>query len=360
MKDGYDVAQICLHGHVVNDSMKLCPEDSKKHCDRCGAPTISKCPSCSVDIQGRLHVSGFIGSARPLDPPAFCPKCGEPYPWTGKRVEKGAKLLGNAKMTKVELIKKLRDDASNLPHRNEDALDKLRRRGVMVLNKICPSKPYATQLLNIDFCFRGITVLGNEEPFNKAWDDGKKKVLNLLDTVLEELSIFGEAELDLNASGERSNRIFVVHGHDKEMELEAKLVLSQLGLEPVVLHDLPDKGRTIIEKFTDYADVQFAVVLLSPDDVGCPTINSGKGSELKLRPRARQNVILELGFFLGKLGRQNVLAINREVDGFDLPSDYSGVLFKPYDKAGKWKLDLVQELQEAGYKVDANNLIKKR
>lgn len=94
-------------------------------------------------------------------------------------------------------------------------------------------------------------------------------------------------------------RIFVVHGHNEAARETVARFLERVGFEPVILHEQPNKGRTIIEKFESYADVGFAVVLLTADDVGGR--DSVEGASLKAR--ARQNVILELGYFLGKLGR---------------------------------------------------------
>jgi predicted nucleotide-binding protein len=153
----------------------------------------------------------------------------------------------------------------------------------------------------------------------------------------------------------QKKRVFVVHGHDEEMKQAIARVLEQLGLEPVILHEQPDKQRTIIEKFTNYADVCFAIILLSPDDFGFPK----NTSHLRAKSRSRQNVILELGYFLGKLGREKVLVIYREDTDFEMPNDYSGVLCTPYDTGSQWKLKLVQELQACNIYVDANKLIKK-
>ncbi|MCA1717342.1 MAG: nucleotide-binding protein, partial [Actinobacteria bacterium] len=127
-------------------------------------------------------------------------------------------------------------------------------------------------------------------------------------------------------------------------------VLTTLGLEPVILHEQPDRGRTIIEKFYDYSDVGFAVVLLSPDDTGY----ANTGGPNTAQPRARQNVILELGFFLGKLGRENVVALHKGI--VEIPSDFSGVLFKPFVSGGDWPYKLTRELRESGYKVSADAL----
>jgi len=126
------------------------------------------------------------------------------------------------------------------------------------------------------------------------------------------------------ATPELSDRVFVVHGHDDGMKVAVARVLERLGLTPVVLHEQPDQGRTIVEKFTNYSDVGFAVVLLSPDDMAYPS----NALPSDARPRARQNVSFELGYFVGKLGRENVLALVRKKDDdLEFPSDYSGVLY---------------------------------
>jgi predicted nucleotide-binding protein len=121
-------------------------------------------------------------------------------------------------------------------------------------------------------------------------------------------------------------------------------------LEPIILQEQPNAGRTIIEKVERYAEVAFAVVLLTPDDIG------GKNSEpQELKPRARQNVILELGYFLGRLGRSHVAALLKgEVEK---PSDYDGVLYVPMDAAGAWKLQLARELKNAGLNIDLNDAV---
>ena len=128
-------------------------------------------------------------------------------------------------------------------------------------------------------------------------------------------------------------------------------VIERLGLEAVILHEKPNRGQTIIEKMERYSDVSFAVVLLSPDDTG---YSNRDGSEAA-RPRARQNVILELGYFAGKLGRDNVVALHR--GNIEFPSDYDGVLYTPYDSdSGTWRGELVAELKESGYDVSADDL----
>ena len=148
----------------------------------------------------------------------------------------------------------------------------------------------------------------------------------------------------------RSNKIFVVHGHDNEMKLDVAQTLQKLDLDPIFLHEKPNRGRTLIEKISDYAHVSFAVVLLSPDDLAYPEEKTPDESKY----RAEQNVIFELGYFLGRLGRQNVIAIYRKKKGFEIPNDYNGVLWIEY-KSG-WYFKLIKELQACNFDVDANKL----
>ena len=150
-----------------------------------------------------------------------------------------------------------------------------------------------------------------------------------------------------------TNKVFVVHGRDTGMKDTVSRFLEKLGLAPVVLHEQPNAGKTIIEKFETFSDVPFAVVLLSGDDLGgrrgAVILKEG---ERMLNPRARQNVILELGFFFGRLGRERVCPlIQKDVE---IPSDHDGVVYVPFDDAGAWRADLVKELKAAGFSIDAN------
>lgn len=146
--------------------------------------------------------------------------------------------------------------------------------------------------------------------------------------------------------------IFVVHGHDEEMKQATARTLAKLNLKPIILHEQPNQGRTLIEKFEKNADVQFVIVLLSPDDMAYSSSSSAENAF----PRARQNVVLELGYFVGRLGRNRVFALKRECK-LELPSDFSGIVYTPYDASGKWQFELVRELKAAGYDVDANAIL---
>lgn len=145
------------------------------------------------------------------------------------------------------------------------------------------------------------------------------------------------------------NSVFIVHGHDNEMKFDVARTIEKLGFKARILNEETNEGKTIIEKFERYSEeVGFAVILLSPDDVG-----NEKSKYQELNPRARQNVIFELGYFIAKLGRSNVCALYKEE--VEIPSDISGVLYEKYIGEG-WKLKLANELIAAGYKVDKNKL----
>lgn len=131
---------------------------------------------------------------------------------------------------------------------------------------------------------------------------------------------------DTSTTVRSSREVFIVHGRDDAAKESVARCLERLALKATVLHEQPNKGRTIIEKFVDHSDVGFAVVLLTPDDVGAVA-----NAQANLKPRARQNVILELGFFLGKLGRERVCTLYKE--DLELPSDYDGVVYVRMDDA---------------------------
>ena len=160
-----------------------------------------------------------------------------------------------------------------------------------------------------------------------------------------------QAPVDVNAktfeqrggsnAGSNSRKVFVVHGHDEGMKSSVARFLEKLDLHPIILHEQPNGGKTIIEKFEANADVAFAVVLISPDDEG-----NEKGKRDKLQSRARQNVILELGYFIGRLGRAHVCAL--QSGDIETPTDVLGVLYVPYDLNGGWKIQLVKEIRAAG------------
>ena len=141
--------------------------------------------------------------------------------------------------------------------------------------------------------------------------------------------------------------VFIIHGHDEQLKTEVQLLLERAGVRNVVLHEQPDKGRTIIDKLVEESQKSnYAIALFSPDD----KLDDGSN-------RARQNVILEVGYFMGKLGKERIrLLINGDIE---IPSDLQGILYEKYDKKGAWKMKILKELQAIGIFVDFDNVLSK-
>ena len=139
------------------------------------------------------------------------------------------------------------------------------------------------------------------------------------------------------------SQVFIVHGHDEIAKLDVARFVSGLGLEPIILHMQASSGMTIIEKIERYSNVGFGIVLYTPCDVG------QKVGDLTGQHRARQNVVFEHGYLIGKLGRPRVTAVVKgEVE---TPNDISGVVYVGMDEAGTWQEQLKLEMRGAGYHV---------
>lgn len=172
--------------------------------------------------------------------------------------------------------------------------------------------------------------------------------------MIEEINEYWEDETQTPTSSEvredtkiTTNEIFIVHGRDEGAKNMVARFLERLDLKPVILAEMPGEGRTIIEKFEQHAQVGYAIVLLTPDDAG-----SLQGDENDPKPRARQNVIFELGFFIGHLGRKRVCALTK--GDVEIPSDYAGIEYIPFNDADDWKLKLIRKLKSGGFEIDAN------
>ncbi len=170
-----------------------------------------------------------------------------------------------------------------------------------------------------------------------------------LEAILKRLELIPESNAQPEGQRElrSSSKVFVVHGHDNALKERVARLLERLNLKPVILHEQASKGQTVVEKLETHADVGFAVVILTPDDLGGRDAHS-------LRPRARQNVILELGFFYGRLGRSRVCALHR--GEIELPSDFVGVVYVEADEGGSWRFELAKELKASGFAVDLNKI----
>ncbi len=161
--------------------------------------------------------------------------------------------------------------------------------------------------------------------------------------------ILSHGKIDIRLVAQGSNKVFIVHGHDDAALQGLARFLEKLGLEAIVLKEQPNQGRTVIEKFENSAkEVGFAVVLLTPDDLGGAVTASEQAG------RGRQNVIFELGYFAGVLGRGRVCLLRK--GDVEMPSDLFGVIYTDMDAADGWKTRLVAELKAAKLDFDANRM----
>lgn len=162
-----------------------------------------------------------------------------------------------------------------------------------------------------------VRKLGEESDFafqfsHTSYAGGSSKIITSIRSMTRQLIVpfardykayvVGQGAVETKLTLPLSNLVFIVHGHDAEARETVARFLGNIGFEPIILHEQASRGRTVIEKGEAHSDVGFAVVLLTPDDMGRSV------TETDLEPRARQNVLLELGYFIAKLGRDRVCA----------------------------------------------------
>ena len=195
----------------------------------------------------------------------------------------------------------------------------------------------------------------------KAYNDGLKKARGFLESYIKEIEEFWEdtKKVSLKLKNEqfiskqpkkeiksKSNDIFIVHGHDDGLVAKIQLFLKKIGLNGVVLHEQANLGKVILEKLEYYTNVDFAIILYTPCDLG-----KAKNDE-EWKSRARQNVVFEHGYLMGKLGRENVVFL---IDGnIETPGDISGAVYSSL--SNHWQFDILKELKAVGYDVNANDL----
>ena len=246
---------------------------------------------------------------------------------------------------------------------NSDELDALRQQYYTwdEYNTALLGRIFSNPELSQEYSYWGIGVVAGPtslaEDVREFVDDVTSKVRRL-ESIIERLPLY-TADRGLTARPKMPARtvtltrnVFVVHGRNNELKETVARYLAQLDLSPIILHEQASAGRTIIEKFEANSDACFAVVLLTPDDVGC--LATPKSLD-DLHKRARQNVIFEWGFFVAALGRRNVCALVAE--GVEMPSDMDGIVYVPLDQVGAWKMLLARELKAGGVEVDLNRAI---
>jgi predicted nucleotide-binding protein len=185
-------------------------------------------------------------------------------------------------------------------------------------------------------------VISISAPEKSLVSEGRDVTREILDEAVSKLE---EGEKPKQAE-EKSDRVFIVHGHDQRAVDQTEILIHRFGLSPIILRNEPNQGNTVIEKFEVHSKVGFAIVLLTPDDVGCIAATAPAG----LQARARQNVIWEWGYLVAKLGRPNVICLYKT--GVELPSDLHGlVTINISDDVRDSAEEIRRELVVAGYKI---------
>lgn len=204
---------------------------------------------------------------------------------------------------------------------------------------------------------RKITVMSGSTTIFQMIDDFKEDIsgaIECLQDVVRGLSQIPDKKSkpaeDAPAPPKKRADVLVVHGLDDISKEAVASLIGKLGLNPVILHEQPDAGRSILEKLESGPGIVFAAVILTPDELGTPRDTSRK---LVPRERALQNVVFALGCLIGRLGRDKVCALHME--RVEIPTGYDGVQYIKLDAAGAWGLKLAKALKKAGLDVDLNN-----
>jgi len=264
-------------------------------------------------------------------------------------------------MSSIDFLTDIRAKLNFLEYGNHVGMKNLKLEMKTTFKKILGKEDADELILSIDqtdFYVQFYFEDPNENEKKEQWTNGRNELIGIVDVAINIVSIDdslpSKTQIDSNSSLLGNKKVFVVHGHDDSMKLAVKDFLTKLNLEPIILHERTDEGNTIIEKFEREAEnVSYAVILLSPDDVG-KSVQSDT-----IRPRARQNVILELGFFTGSLGRNRTFNLVKSTkdEEIEQPNDISGVIYHEFDDAGGWKIKLAQSLKNSNFDVDLNDMI---
>lgn len=219
------------------------------------------------------------------------------------------------------------------------------RTDVVLRNVLGDAHPLYKSFSDVHYSPSIFSTATPDSYFDERRASGVKQVVSILEAAKLEVDLAGGAP-EAQGSDAAGEGVFIVHGRDEHYKHEAARFLAKLtSNEPVILSEQVNAGRTLIEKFENYArEATFAIVIATGDDIG------GLKSDGNTNPRARQNVVFELGFFFGALGRSRVALLYEE--GVERPSDTDGLVHIMLDPAGAWKLALTRELSSAGVAVD--------
>jgi predicted nucleotide-binding protein len=267
-------------------------------------------------------------------------------------------------MTKIEAIEKINiliDKLENLQYSNdiiENEYKKWNRKSSRYVESIFgKNSQHINEHNDIIFEDYGSIYCSDANDDLNTFISGKKEMKSLLESFIEEIEEWIDTtitKVEKQIKVKDKTQVFIVHGHDDLAKNEVARFIEKLGLEPIILHEQANGGKTIIEKIEDYTNVDFGIVIYTPCDVGAKA-KANVLDTLDLQPRARQNVVFEHGFLNGKLGRHNVCALVK--NNLEKPNDISGLVYVDMDNAGAWKMSLAKDLKKSNYYIDMNKLV---
>lgn len=221
-------------------------------------------------------------------------------------------------------------------------LDKAKIKRILIKESACTSREWADYE---DERYPDFPIPTNEEEII----EDEKNTTDITAGIFKECqSLLKEATPNPKPSMDKS-KVFIVHGHDDAAKQAVARFVEKIGLEAIILHEQASSGKTIVEKIEANSNVGFAIVLYTPCDEGRP-----KGEENQLKPRARQNVIFEHGYLIGKIGRKNVCHLFKS--GVETPSDIEGLVYAQMDAGDGWKYTVAKEMKACGYDIDLNKI----
>lgn len=282
-------------------------------------------------------------------------------------------ILGNINMTKIKALDKLNHlliEELLLPDyepNNNQEYDKWYRKVEDIFESIPHINKYVIELKKskfkdnptqraFDVAWKGTAEI---DKYKKAIKDTHSLIESVYDKVKEwddDISVNIQTaknekptDITINVLNDKpKTKVFIVHGHDELAISQVSEVLRKLNLEPIVLRDQISRSDTVIEKIERLSsDIGFGIILYTACDLGGKDSNS-------LEPRARQNVLLEHGYLMAKIGRENTLALKK--GHIETPSDIQGLVYTPMDEHKAWQYKLVDELKASGYNVSKDSI----
>jgi predicted nucleotide-binding protein len=265
-----------------------------------------------------------------------------------KRIQKGLEIK-QTQINSPEALDVAKKEYSKWNSFNEELLKR-----IFTTEELAKEYSWFSPFVGIGIEERPLTERFNY--FNKDIDEK----IHRIDSIIERLEIIPLSQVTASPAITReessrvpakTKKVFVVHGHDEIAKTNLEVFLHEIGLEPVVLHRQADEGLTIIEKFEKHSDVNYAFILLTPDEISYLKVDEGKNdNERNKEFRARPNVIFEFGYFVGKLGRSRVCCLY--TGNVSLPSDVSGMIYKRFaNSIDEVAYSIIKDLKASGYSI---------